>query len=358
MFVTLPIRHPWRMAYINCDIGKYLNKVCDHNHGHAPCSGLDALYSQGYTPFICDAIRQCFKNMHRKSTVYVSVPAAFEDLDSPAAVAPSVIPALACVEMSSPKPLVSVWDTLPRGGVATSMAEWPTLPGQAKGRSSGSSGDPLPAEAGAKMPPFKPLPVKGKPKARGSVGEHIGSPPPAKKASVPEKKMPATSPPPLKPPPATPAEAGGGGSVPQNRRPTTPRREPRTRDEGDQPRAAEAAAGGEPTRRPKTPPPSAGGSSKKKLPTKEEDKEVITRQEQKARESALQHESIEAMNERAREMVKIIRECIAESARGNIMTHMARLVQLRAYGNHNGDHTWLQTITAFQKRYFAKGPPG
>ena len=101
-----------------------------------------------------------------------------------------------------------------------------------------------------------------------------------------------------------------------------------------------------------------GGSSKKKLPTREEDKEVITRQEQKARESALQYESTEAMHEREREMVKIIRECIAESARGNIMTHMSRLVQLRAYGNHNGDHTWLQTITAFQKRYFAKGPPG
>ena len=70
--------------------------------------------------------------------------------------------------------------------------------------------------------------------------------------------------------------------------------------------------------------------------------------EQKARESALQYESIEVLNEREREMVKIVRECITESARGNIMTHMARLVQLRAYGNHNGDHTGLQTITAFK----------
>ena len=95
-----------------------------------------------------------------------------------------------------------------------SMAEWPTLPEQPKGRPSGSSGDPLPAEAGARMPPFKPPPVKGKPKARGSVGELIGSPPPVKKASVPEKKMPAKSPLPLKPPPATPAEASGSGSVP------------------------------------------------------------------------------------------------------------------------------------------------
>ena len=141
---------------------------------------------------ICDAIRQCFRNMHRKITLYVSVTAEFEDLDSPATVAPSVIPALACVEMSSPNPSDSVWDTLPRGGVAKSMAEWPTLPEQPKGRPSGSSGDPLPAEAGAKMPPFKPLPVKGKSKARGSVGESIGSLPPKKEASVPEKRMPSS----------------------------------------------------------------------------------------------------------------------------------------------------------------------
>ena len=165
------------------------------------------------------------------------------------------------------------------------------------------------------------------------------------------------TPPPLKPHPATPAEAGGGGYVPQQIRPMTPRREPRARDEGDQLRAAQAAAGGDPPRRPETPPPPAGGSSKKKLPTKEEDKEVIARQEQKARESALQYESIEATNERERDMVKIIRECIAESARCNIITHMSCLVQLRAYGNHNGDHTWLQTITAFKKGYFYKYLP-
>ena len=44
--VALPIRHPWKIAYINCDIGNDLNKVCDKSHRHAPCSGLDALYAQ------------------------------------------------------------------------------------------------------------------------------------------------------------------------------------------------------------------------------------------------------------------------------------------------------------------------
>ena len=47
--VTLPIRHPWKMPYINCGIGRYLNKTCDKIHRHAPCSGLDALYSRIHT---------------------------------------------------------------------------------------------------------------------------------------------------------------------------------------------------------------------------------------------------------------------------------------------------------------------
>ena len=152
----------------------------------------------------------------------------------------------------------------------------------------------------------------------------------------------STTPPPLKPCPATPAEAGGGGYVPYQKRPLTPRREPRTRDEGDQPRAAQATAGGNPPRRPKTPPPPAGGSSKKKLPTKEEDQEVITRQEQKAREAALQYESIEAKNEREHEMVTIIRECFAESARG--------WKPLR--GSHLASRPWsLRAPQHFQQAY-------
>ena len=48
-------------------------------------------------------------------------------------------------------------------------------------------------------------------------------------------------------------------------------------------------------------------------------------------------------------MVKIICELFAEAARGNVYTHMVRLIQFRAYGNHVGEHNWLQTLTAFKR---------
>ena len=85
------------------------------------------------------------------------------------------------------------------------------------------------------------------------------------------------------------------------------------------------------------------------MPSREEDQEVIQQQEQKTREAALKFESIETVNEREREMVTIIRECFAEVARGNLSTHFKRLIQLRAYGNHTGDHNLLQTLTAFKR---------
>ena len=54
---SLPIRKPWRIAYINSSIGLYLHKTCDGSRKHVPCSGSNALYSQGYTPLICKAIK-------------------------------------------------------------------------------------------------------------------------------------------------------------------------------------------------------------------------------------------------------------------------------------------------------------
>ena len=75
------------------------------------------------------------------------------------------------------------------------------------------------------------------------------------------------------------------------------------------------------------------------MPTREEERETIARQEQKSRESALRFENIRTENEREREMVAISRECLAEAARGNLSTHITRLIQLRSYGNHNGKHT-------------------
>ena len=85
------------------------------------------------------------------------------------------------------------------------------------------------------------------------------------------------------------------------------------------------------------------------MPSREENQEVILQQEQKTREAALKFEIIEAVNETEREMVTIIRECFVEVARGNLQTNLTRLIQLRAYGNHTGDHTWLQTLIAFQR---------
>ena len=74
------------------------------------------------------------------------------------------------------------------------------------------------------------------------------------------------------------------------------------------------------------------------MPTREEERETIARQEQKSRESALRFEKIRTESERAREMVAIIRECLAEAARGNLNTHVTRLVQLRSHGKHTGEH--------------------
>ena len=219
--VTLPIRHPWKIAYINCDIGKYLYKTCDRSHRHAPCSGLDALHLQGYTRHICERIRHCFKDTAHKTAIYVSISAAFEDLNACEKATPSLAPALASVEMAQ-RGTSSVWDTLPPHGVPKSYVEWPPLHGTSGGRPAGSSGDPLPAEASMRIPPYKALPKE--------------TLPPAKRASTPAKEMPSRdsgvwsrTPPPLKPAPVKPAEAGvgGGAGYPQQRRPVTPRRDAR-----------------------------------------------------------------------------------------------------------------------------------
>ena len=37
--VGMPIRKPWTIAYLNSDIGRFLNKTCDHSQLHHPRSG-------------------------------------------------------------------------------------------------------------------------------------------------------------------------------------------------------------------------------------------------------------------------------------------------------------------------------
>ena len=121
---TLPIRHPWKLAYINCDIGKYLNVICDRSHRHAPCSGKEALYSQGYTPQICEMVRKCFMNMKMSSCIFVSVNAELEGLPSQAIPAKAASPACACIAMAAPPG--SVWDEVPR---ALLPLRWGRRPG-------------------------------------------------------------------------------------------------------------------------------------------------------------------------------------------------------------------------------------
>jgi len=52
----LPVRKPWRIAFINSSMDKHLHVLCDGSHPHAPCNGIDAIYSHGYTLAICHAI--------------------------------------------------------------------------------------------------------------------------------------------------------------------------------------------------------------------------------------------------------------------------------------------------------------
>ena len=57
----MPTRKPWRMAYLNSTIHRYLYRKCDGLHRRVPCSGSNAICSQGYTPSICDAMHQSMK---------------------------------------------------------------------------------------------------------------------------------------------------------------------------------------------------------------------------------------------------------------------------------------------------------
>ncbi|MFM7986365.1 MAG: hypothetical protein ACKPKO_44345, partial [Candidatus Fonsibacter sp.] len=54
---SLPLRKPWRVAYLNSTVHEYLHRTCG-SHPHVPCSELDAVFSQGHTPAICNAIHQ------------------------------------------------------------------------------------------------------------------------------------------------------------------------------------------------------------------------------------------------------------------------------------------------------------
>jgi len=80
----LPVRKPWRIAFISSTINKHRYQSCDGSHPHVPCNGLDAIYSQGYTPSICCAIKKSVQDgQFRPSrlstcTVNVCISASFQ----------------------------------------------------------------------------------------------------------------------------------------------------------------------------------------------------------------------------------------------------------------------------------------
>ena len=57
----MPISKSWRLAYLNSTIHRYLYRKGDSLHRRVPCSGSNAICSQGYTPSICDAMHQSMK---------------------------------------------------------------------------------------------------------------------------------------------------------------------------------------------------------------------------------------------------------------------------------------------------------
>ena len=67
----LAVRKPWRIAFINSSIDKYLNLTCDGSYPHIPCNGPDVVYSQGYTPSICRAIMKSVQDGKTHSSLSV-----------------------------------------------------------------------------------------------------------------------------------------------------------------------------------------------------------------------------------------------------------------------------------------------
>ena len=56
----LPIKKPWRVAYVNSSIGNFLHLKCDGSHEHSPCSGQNTSDTERYTPEIAKAVHLCF----------------------------------------------------------------------------------------------------------------------------------------------------------------------------------------------------------------------------------------------------------------------------------------------------------
>ena len=141
--ITLPIRHLWRLAYIDGNIGDHPHKKCNRSHRHAPCSGRDTLYAQGYAEDVCKAFSRCCREVDNQCTVSVLIPVVFECATPVLALDPAVH----CIEMSPCDK--SVWDSPGAPAVVPLGRAWPDTHAKTPRRwRTGSSADPLLAKAG------------------------------------------------------------------------------------------------------------------------------------------------------------------------------------------------------------------
>ncbi|MFM7990066.1 MAG: hypothetical protein ACKPKO_63205, partial [Candidatus Fonsibacter sp.] len=58
-----------------------------------------------------------------------------------------------------------------------------------------------------------------------------------------------------------------------------------------------------------------------------------------------------AMHELEREMVQILWDVFSQVARGNLSTHLTRLIELPVYGVHNPTDNWRRTINTIRWDY-------
>ena len=85
----LPIKKPWRVAYVNSSLGEFLHLKCDGSHEHSPCSGRNTSDTERYTPKIAKAVHQCFGRDARQNRMNCSddaitiMPAAISVLKLP-----------------------------------------------------------------------------------------------------------------------------------------------------------------------------------------------------------------------------------------------------------------------------------
>ena len=119
------INKPWRVAYLNSNIGEILNKRCDRSHEHAPCSGQNTKITEGYTPSIARIVHSCFKDDACKR-VRSTYPAAIARLKPIPGISPERI-GWADLLMDGRPDRLPVWDQPGTAKDPVDTTDYPTL---------------------------------------------------------------------------------------------------------------------------------------------------------------------------------------------------------------------------------------